>query len=137
MEYQVPQFIEEEAKIIGPFTLKQFGFLGGALAIVLITLMVTQNLAFTLVIGTPIGLIAFALVFVKINGLPLPTIISWFFGYLFSPKKFLWEKKEEPGFELKEFYEIEKVVKKPTPTFEGSRLRQTFWEIETGQKIQG
>ena len=36
MEYQVPQFIEVEDKIIGPLTLKQFIYLAGAAGLVVV-----------------------------------------------------------------------------------------------------
>ena len=42
MQFQVPQFVEVEDKIVGPLTLKQFLYVGGAVGASLLLFFVIQ-----------------------------------------------------------------------------------------------
>jgi hypothetical protein len=93
MRFNVPQFIEQEAKIVGPLTFKQFIYIGSAGIICLILFHIAPpviffSLAIILVTGS------FCLAFIKINGKPLLTTIMNFFNFLISPKIFLWQKNK-------------------------------------------
>jgi hypothetical protein len=92
MNYTVPQFIERETKIAGPFNLKQLIFL---VSVFLADLFMYNFLPFGLfiVLGGLITLAALALIFVKINGIPLTTVIKNFFLFLNKPKLYLWQRK--------------------------------------------
>jgi len=97
MEYQVPQFIEVEDKIVGPFTLKQFIYIagGGGLCIIFfVYLPIVLALLFSaLVIG-----FAAALAFYKVNGKPFIQVLEAGFNYYTRAKLFLWKRKEaQPG----------------------------------------
>jgi hypothetical protein len=92
MNYTVPQFIERETKIAGPFNFKQLIFL---VSTFVADLFIYNFLPFWLfiVLGGLITLTALALIFVKINGIPLTTIIKNFFLFLGKPKLYLWQRK--------------------------------------------
>jgi hypothetical protein len=92
MNYTVPQFIERETKIAGPFNLKQLIFL---VSTFIADLFMYNFLPFGLfiVLGGLTTLTALALVFVKINGIPLTTVIKNFFLFLNRPKLYLWKRK--------------------------------------------
>lgn len=94
MKFQVPQFIETETKLIGPFTLKQFLWLatGGAL---LFVLFLTLNFFVFIVVAVPIGGASAALAFVKINETPLVNYVLYGITYLLNPKQFFFKKEEE------------------------------------------
>ncbi|OGM89707.1 hypothetical protein A3J77_01785 [Candidatus Wolfebacteria bacterium RBG_13_41_7] len=94
MNFQIPQFIEVENKIVGPLTLKQFLYLAIAAAI---SFMFYFILAFWLwiLITAILVPISFALAFVKYNGQPLPKIILYAFGFFWGPKFYLWQKTTE------------------------------------------
>ncbi len=63
MNFQVPQFIEHEAKIVGPFTLKQFMYVGAAGGISLVLYFSAPRLVF--ILGTIVlGGISLALAFI-------------------------------------------------------------------------
>ncbi|HMA77641.1 MAG TPA: PrgI family protein, partial [Candidatus Paceibacterota bacterium] len=68
MRFEVPQFIEVEDKIFGPFTWRQFIYLigGGGIAAVL---FITNGFLF-LFIGLPIGALAILLAFYPVNNRP-------------------------------------------------------------------
>lgn len=92
MQFNVPQFLEIEDKIIGPLTLKQFGYLAAGAAILFVVYSYVKFWIF-LLISVPVGLLAVALAFVKINGRPFISILAAFIKYLFSPKLFVWKRK--------------------------------------------
>ncbi len=67
MKFRIPQFIDMEDKIIGPLTLKQFGYLVGAggMAFIIWTLIPVPFLAVLVII--PVSGLFIALAFVKYN----------------------------------------------------------------------
>lgn len=92
MQFNVPQFLEVEDKIIGPLTLKQFGYLAGAGAILFLLFNYVKFWIFIL-IAMPLMLLALAAAFLKINGRPFLSILVAFINYNLKPKLFVWRKK--------------------------------------------
>ena len=92
--FQVPQFIEQEAKIIGPLTLPQFMYLGGAGALSILAFYTLPGLAAFLVLVIAGGL-GLSLAFVKINGLKLPKAVLTALRYWQKPKKYVWQREME------------------------------------------
>lgn len=90
MQFQIPQFIETEDKVLGPLTLKQFGYIGGAMIVVFL-LFYVLNFFLWLVIAVLFGGIAGSLAFVKINGRPLMIYASSFLGAIWSPKLYVFK----------------------------------------------
>ncbi len=92
MQFQVPQFIETEDKIVGPLSIRQFLYIAlGAILSFLLFFPLTFGfwLFFTLIINT--FTVGFA--FIKVNGRPLPTIAASAMGYFWRPRFYLWQKK--------------------------------------------
>lgn len=134
MEFQVPQFIEREPKIIGPFTFKQFIFLalcGGVCAIFYFTLPRIIFYALTaLIMGG-----ASILMIVKVEGQPIPTLLKNFLFFSTTPKLYLWKKKEISPTILKEEKEIKEKEKETTLKLGvKSKLKNVFTKVELGQK---
>ncbi|MFA5714161.1 MAG: hypothetical protein WC998_00290 [Candidatus Paceibacterota bacterium] len=98
MQYRVPQFIEHEAKILGPLNIKQSLMVGGSLAACFfLYFMVGQtNFFLFLIIAAFITGGALAISFTKIEGLELPTVIKNWINYNVNPKIFLWRRKQSP-----------------------------------------
>ncbi len=94
MRFTVPQFIEHEARIFGPFTFKQFIYVGLAGAACFILYF---SLPFSLFLLAAMVLLggAAALGFLKIGGRGLPTIISNVLKFGLAPKMYVWKKKED------------------------------------------
>ncbi|MEK7154315.1 MAG: PrgI family protein [Patescibacteria group bacterium] len=94
MRFQVPQFIETESKIVGPFTLKQFLYLAAGAVIIFILQYV---LSFTLLIiaGIPVALLAAALAFYKVDGIPFPQYLLMALSFLTGTKKYVFKKDEQ------------------------------------------
>lgn len=95
MRFTVPQFIEREAKIVGPFTFRQFTFVGiaGATAFVL---RYTVSFPIFLILTIFLAAGSLSLAFIKISGRPLPVIIANFFKYLIAPKVYIWKQRNQP-----------------------------------------
>ncbi|XKT75296.1 MAG: PrgI family protein [Patescibacteria group bacterium UBA2103] len=92
MQYQVPQFIEVEDKIFGPFTLKQFIYLAGAAGISAV-LFLSLPFFFALLLSIPFVGLGGALAFVKINNKPFIEVVESAFFFFTNGKLYLWEKK--------------------------------------------
>lgn len=94
MEYQVPQFIEVEDRIIGPLTLKQFIYIagGGGLCIVFFSYL---PIVFAILLSLPVAGFAAALAFYKVNGKPFIEMLEAGFNYYTSAKLFLWKHGEQ------------------------------------------
>jgi len=93
MQFNVPQFIEIEDKILGPLTLKQFLLFLGA-ALVLIFLWYLFRLAVVIIVGVPLLLFLGAGVFIKINGRSFFIYILSWFKFWASPRVYVWRRKQ-------------------------------------------
>ena len=88
IQFQVPQFIETEDKVVGPLSLRQFGYIGASAAISGILLFLLRFGAWILV-STPILGIGAALAFVKVNGRPVTIYIKALFSNIWSPSVYV------------------------------------------------
>ena len=75
MRYEVPQFIEVEQKVIGPFTWRQFVYLAGGAGALLITFLTLPFLLF-IIIGVPLAALAVLLAFQKVNNRPFELLLE-------------------------------------------------------------
>ena len=124
MQFRVPQFLDVEDKIFGPFTFKQFGYLLGAIAFAyifwkLLPVYVSMPLII-LVSGTFL-----ALAFVKINERPFGDILQAGFKYFLSSKIYVWQKRKIPTQTPQSNQN-----KLPTDSNGDERLRQNEMEIK-------
>ena len=94
MQFQVPQFIETEDRIIGPLTLKQFFYIaaGGGLSFALFfTLQTFLWLLVTVIIFT----VSLSFAFIKINGQSFFTVAVAAFNFYWHPRFYLWQREEK------------------------------------------
>jgi hypothetical protein len=94
MRFEVPQFIDIEDKIFGPFTWKQFVYLiGGAGASFI--LFVTLPFPIFVLAAAPIVALAAGLAFYQVNNRPFVVVLEAFFSYFTSARLYLWQKVEK------------------------------------------
>jgi len=93
MEYQVPQFIEVEDKIVGPLTLRQFIYIAGAGGLCILFFAYMQIVIAFLFSALVIALAA-TLAFYKVNGKPFIQILEAGFNYYVKAKLFLWKHQD-------------------------------------------
>ena len=130
MEYQVPQFIEVEDKIIGPLSLKQFIYLAGGGGLAVLAYLYLPFILF-IIVSAPILALAGALAFYKINNKPLSEILEAAFSYYVGAKLFLWHK-EETKTPSKETAPVapEPLVAKGGPRLTSGKLEELAWSLD-------
>ena len=99
-QFQVPQFIEREAKLVGPFTMRQSAILGGTGALLFVLWFILEKWLF-FVIGIPLALLVILVGFLKINGRPLLDFFTSFFSFFVSPQVYIWQKRNVKPEKLK------------------------------------
>lgn len=101
MKFRIPQFIDIEDKIIGPLTLKQFGYLVGAggMAFIIWTIVPIHFLAVILI--APVSGLFIALAFVKYNNRSFGEFLENAFSYYTKSKVYTW-KQPSPEVETAE-----------------------------------
>ncbi len=136
MQFQVPQFIETEDKLVGPLTLRQFIYVavaGGLFA--MLYFMVQTWLA--LLLGIILLGAAGALAFVKVEGRPLIDVILAAVGFYWKPQTYVWQQ-EHPVVEVGEGrrekgegegFSLEKIMA-------GIALHKKWEVMQTGEKIK-
>lgn len=95
MRFEVPQFIDVEDKIFGPFTWRQFVYLAGAGGAAIVLYIFLPFFLFLLIAG-PIAALAAGLAFFPINNRPLSYFLEAMFSYVSSTRLYLWNKEKEP-----------------------------------------
>lgn len=94
MQFQVPQFIDVEPKIVGPLTLKQFMYIAGA-AIPAFALYFYLAFILWLIVAVILSGAAIVLAFVKFNGQPAGRMLSSALNFFWQPRFYLWRRTEE------------------------------------------
>ncbi len=90
MQHKVPQFIDIEDKIFGPFTMKQFAYLAGGLGVSVI-IWRTLPFSYGVFIIAPVIALTIALMFVKSNGKPFIFTVQNFLAYIFGTRMYNWQ----------------------------------------------
>lgn len=93
-QYQVPQFITIEDRIVGPLTLKQFLYLLGAAGVTLLGWFFLHLVLFA-IITVPFAALFLAMAFLKVNGVPFPTVFANAINYYLKPRLYLWQHVRE------------------------------------------
>src|SRR3989344_1480039 len=142
MEYQVPQFIEVEDKIVGPLTLRQFIYVAGAVGICVV-FFVSLSFVFAFLLSAPIVALATALAFYKVNGKPFIEVLEAGFNYYTGAKLFLWKHGEPTEKEKKATVESDAAAVKEaslpqhgTPKLTRGRLSELAWPLDVQQPAQ-
>ena len=110
MEFQVPQFVKRKEKILGPLTVGQFAILA-FLGLLLYILSRVIPAIYIKMLGAFIAIIAFGLIFGKIEGRPVLEMFKNFLGFaLTSAKFYIWQRKpvSQKIIEKQEFKKEEK-----------------------------
>jgi len=92
-QYPVPQFIEDEAKMVSFLTVRQFVYLvvaGGILFVLYSVLPFSLFILSAMVVGGVAGVAAF----IKVDGTPILNILLSSIGFLSKAKSYTWKKKE-------------------------------------------
>ncbi len=135
MRYQVPQFIEFESKIIGPFSFRQFAYvLGGAGGSYIIYKVLGLFPGILLII--PLCLLSFALAFIKINGRPFVAALEAALSFFLGGKLYVWKKVDKPV-EAKAANEHTNNIADEfvAPTLSQSKLKDLAWGLDIKDNV--
>jgi hypothetical protein len=139
MEYQVPQFIEVEDKIVGPLTLKQFIYVAGAAGLCVI-FFVYFSLIIALLLSAPVAGLAGVLAFYKVNGKSFIEVLEAGFNYYTGAKLLIWGRKdkiiEEKSAATAAAAAAEKHSLSVTPKLTRGRLSELAWSLDVRQPTE-
>lgn len=132
MQFKVPQFLEIEDKIFGPFTFREFVYLvgGGGLCFVLYKLLGLVWGAIPILI---VGGFSAALTFYHPNSKPFINMVESGFKYFTQSKLYIWQRKTRN--DQNKQAQIEKSMQKEKiegvgPRLTGSRLKDLAWSLD-------
>jgi hypothetical protein len=110
MQFRVPQFIDVEDKVVGPLTLKQFGYILGAggFSFIIWTFVSVRLIALPLILAVS-GLFL-SLAFLKINKRPFADILESAFAYYTKEKIYTWQQPKDEPHQQETAPRIEEVV---------------------------
>jgi hypothetical protein len=125
MRYQVPQFIEIEDKVVGPFTIKQFIYIvgGAGLSFVLYSFL---PIYIAILIIVPVEALSLALAFYKINNKPFVDFLESAFMYYTKDNLYIWKKSDKEILETKEIKPAKQVY---VPRLSESKLKDLSWSL--------
>jgi hypothetical protein len=136
MRFQVPQFIEVEDKIFGPFTFKQFVYLLGGAGLCYV-LYVLLPLFMAILLITPVVGLSLALAFYKVNNKPFVSVLEAGLRYMINPKLYIWKKEQKNQTpELKQEAEVTPDALTNVPKLSGDKLRSISWALDV-KNIEG
>lgn len=138
MQFQVPQFIEVEDKLVGPLTFKQFLYLlgGGGMCFLIWTVVSPFSQFLALLLLTPFGVFAAALAFYKVNDRPFIVTVESAFKYFFKHRLYIWSQVPK-----KQTASQEKPVPTQKPALEiprltESKLKDLAWSLDINEKTK-
>ncbi len=133
MQFKVPQFIDVEDKLFGPFTFRQFVYLaGGGGLIFIIYKLLPLWIAIFLIL--PVAGLSLLLVFYKINEKPFIFYLEAGFNYLISSKLFIWKQRLiKPGQEKAE-ENVAPTVTSVIPMTAENKLKDLSWNLDVKDK---
>lgn len=94
MRFEVPQFIEIEDKIFGPFTWRQFVYLAGGVGLAIVLFFVAPFWV-TFVVGIPLSLLAAALAFYPVNNRPFSVLLEAMWNYYKNNRVYHWRRNRD------------------------------------------
>ena len=132
MQFKVPQFLDIEDKIFGPFTFREFIYLAGAAGLCFV---------FYKWLGLLVGIVpmlliagfALLLTFYRPNNKPLIFMLEAGFKYFTQNKLYIWKKSKKPitNEQLRITNEDKNTTRQEYGNrLSGSRLRDLAWSLD-------
>lgn len=134
MQFQIPQFIEEEDKLFGPLTFKQFLYVaGGAGAIFIVYALISWKwLAFLIIV--PIGVVSALLAFKPVNNRPFELLLESAFRFITKDKLYLWRKENSLKDSVTPEVSMGSTDSKTVQKAPNNQLDELSWNLEVGNQ---
>jgi hypothetical protein len=135
MQFQVPQFLDVEDKVIGPLTIKQFLYLAGGAGLGYLTYKIIPWFTIAVIPALGFFILGGMLAFYKHNNKPFIFLVESAFNYSQSSRLYVWRRREKVGqvslaLDLTNFTPTKHAgVGIPLAT-SGSKLNDLTWTID-------
>lgn len=136
MQFKVPQFIDIEDKLFGPFTFRQFVYLAGGAGIIFVLYKVLPLWIAIIPILFVAGLAAL-LTFYKINNKPFIYYLQAAVNYAISSKLYIWKQRlAKKSDKSNESISLSSKTSN-MPVVTASKLKDISWGLDMPEKEQG
>jgi hypothetical protein len=131
MQFLVPKFIDRETTLVGPLTFKQLLWLVGVGVFVFVLyFFLPRNVFWVIVVITVITSAAFVLI--KPGGRPLSSLLQHLGGFIFSPKRYIWQKRaDDPRIQLAIKREKDPLIEEKKKKLLGVSVASQLSHLET------
>jgi hypothetical protein len=133
MQFKVPQFLDIEDKIFGPFTFKEFAYLAGGAGLSFVLYKWLGILLGAIPILILLG-ISLLLTFYRPNGKPLIFMLESGFKFFTQNRLYIWKKKTIKNKGGKQATETDqektKMMSDSGVKLSGSKLRDLAWSLD-------
>jgi hypothetical protein len=136
-QYNIPQFVDSEDKIIGPITIRQFAVLAIGVVIGGFLWYFKPNIPVFIITIIPVVVASITFAFIKINGQNFDIFLTNVSIYILKPKLFLWSRDIDTTRSV-----IKNIIQKKKAYFvreekeySQSRVDEVAWTLDTyGEK---
>jgi len=133
MQFKVPQFLDIEDKIFGPFTFKEFVYLAGGAGLCFVLYKLLGLVLGAIPILAVAGL-SIALARYRPNNKPFINMIEAGFNYLTQSKLYIWKRRlkkvEKADSEKQNKMAGGKNINRETVRLGGNKLRDLAWSLD-------
>ncbi|HEY4510779.1 MAG TPA: PrgI family protein [Candidatus Paceibacterota bacterium] len=137
MRFQVPQFIDIEDKVFGPFSFRQFVYIAGGIGIGFVLFRILPRF-FAILAVIPVAIFSSALAFnfYKPTGQSFIVLLESFFKYSFGARLYIWKRKE-PEAPTAKSYLPQSYRHLEMPALGKSRLKDMTWSLDARKESGG
>lgn len=131
MQFKVPQFLDIEDKIFGPFTFKQFIYLAGGAGICFV-LFKLLGIGWGILPILAVAGFSMALTFYRPNNTPFVDVLAAGFRYITQKKLYIWQKEGDQSTKKPEIKNSAKSIEtvRNNSRLSGSKLRDLAWSLD-------
>ncbi|MAZ40678.1 hypothetical protein CL654_00975 [bacterium] len=134
MQFHIPQFIDIEDKIFGPFTFKQFVYVLGAVGAGFIFYQLF-GLFIGFILTIPVAVLAFFLGFKPVGGRPFSAVLEGALRYFWGSKLYLWKKEKTKETKVqKTQIQTDTTPTQALPNVVEGKLDSMSWSLDTQTK---
>lgn len=129
MQFKVPQFLDIEDKIFGPFTFSQFVYLAGGAGLCFILYKVL-GLLFGILPMLLVAGLSLALTFYRPNNKPFLYMVQSAISYYAQDKLYIWKRKDNKKSAPTSTETLSNNINEPQVRLSGSKLRDLAWSLD-------
>jgi hypothetical protein len=140
MQFQVPQFLDVEDKVVGPLTIKQFLYSAGGMGMGYMVFKLIPWTIIALIPAMAFAALGFALAFWKFNNKPFIEIIEAAFYFMVGDRLYVWKQQHKQAITEEEIdltrFKNTRHVRSNTPSAStGSKLGNLSWQIDLQPEV--